>query len=182
MENSKLEEIIDSIALKNDIESSDIPTLDLYMDQIMTLFEDKLANNKRHPNDKILTKTMINNYSKEGLIKPIKGKKYTKEQILQMLLVYHLKNTISMQEIKQLLSPSYQAKTSIEELYQRFMIIKQNQKQELKPLLQNIIDTNHLSIEKESDRVLTIMALSALSSQLKETVEKIIDVYYPTGK
>ena len=182
MESSKIEDIINSIALKSDLESNDIPTLDLYMDQIMTLFEDKLANNKRHPDDKLLTKTMINNYSKEGLIKPIKGKKYTKEQILQMLLVYNLKNTITMQEIKQLLLPSYQEETSIEDLYQRFIAIKQNQKQELKPLVQNIIDTNHLSLDKESDRVLTIMALSALSSRLKETVEKIIDSYYSTDK
>ena len=45
----------------------------------MTLFDINLADNKRHDDDKLLTKTMINNYSKEGLLKPIKGKKYTKK-------------------------------------------------------------------------------------------------------
>lgn len=72
-----------------------MPDLDLYMDQITTLFADKT----QEP-DGLLTKTMINNYSKDGLIKPIKGKKYSKEHILQMLLIYRLKQTLSIQQIK----------------------------------------------------------------------------------
>ena len=35
---------------------------------------------------------MINNYSKAKVITPVKGKKYTKEQIIQMLIIYQLKN------------------------------------------------------------------------------------------
>ncbi|MEG2054425.1 MAG: DUF1836 domain-containing protein, partial [Oscillospiraceae bacterium] len=66
----------------------------------ITLMEDKLGKNKRFETDKLLTKTMINNYSKEGLIKPIHGKKYSKEHITQMLLIYQLKGTLSIQEIK----------------------------------------------------------------------------------
>lgn len=179
MKNSKLEEIVDNIASRSDLCSQDIPTLDLYMDQIMTLFDDKLKDNKRHEDDKLLTKTMVNNYSKEGLITPVKGKKYNKEQILQMLLVYNLKNTITMQEIKQLVAPTYQSNDSIEEIYDQFIRIKQDQNLELKPLIQKTIDDHNLNIEEERDRLITIMALSALSSQLKDTVEKIIDCYYP---
>ena len=100
MNNEKLDMILDQIENMSHLKSEDIPSLDLYMDQIMTLFDINLADNKRHDNDKLLTKTMINNYSKEGLLKPIKGKKYTKNHILQMLLIYSLKNTISIQEIK----------------------------------------------------------------------------------
>lgn len=178
MKNSKLEEIVETIANRSDLHSDDIPALDLYMDQIMTLFDEKLKDNKRQIEDKLLTKTMVNNYSKEGLIKPVKGKKYTKEQILQMLIVYNLKNTITMQEIKQLVTPTYQSEASIKELYDRFISIKQDQNQELKPLIQKTIDTHNLNIDNETDRLITIMALSALSSQLKDTVEKIIDTYY----
>lgn len=42
----------------------DIPKIDLYMDQITTFLEEQLKNTKRHEDDKIFTKTMINNYSK----------------------------------------------------------------------------------------------------------------------
>ena len=51
-----------------------IPAIDLYMDQILTLVEDGLSANKRRPQDKLLTKSMIHNYSKEQLIMPVKGK------------------------------------------------------------------------------------------------------------
>src|SRR5699024_5544358 len=105
MNNEKLDMILDQIENMSHLKSEDIPSLDLYMDQIMTLFDINLADNKRHDDDKLLTKTMINNYSKEGLLKPIKGKKYTKNHILQMLLIYSLKNTISIQEIKKILQP-----------------------------------------------------------------------------
>ncbi|MBF9672487.1 DUF1836 domain-containing protein, partial [Streptococcus pseudopneumoniae] len=86
-----------------DITSNDIPSIDLYMDQIISLIDNKLSANKRFESDKILTKTMINNYSKEGLIKPVKGKKYTKEQILQMIIIYSMKNKLTIQEIKRIL-------------------------------------------------------------------------------
>ena len=84
MEKLELIEIIDKVVNKSDLKASDIPSLDLYMDQIMTLFEEHLQDNKRYNEDKLLTKTMINNYTKAGIIKPVKGKKYTKEQIIGM--------------------------------------------------------------------------------------------------
>ena len=124
MNNEKLDMILDQIENMSHLKSEDIPSLDLYMDQIMTLFDINLADNKRHDDDKLLTKTMINNYSKEGLLKPIKGKKYTKEQIIGMLLVYNLKNTITIQEIKQVLAPVYANDESLENIYDQFIEIK----------------------------------------------------------
>ena len=95
-----LNNIIEKEVQKSSITSKDIPDLDLYMDQIMTLFDSHLANNKKNEDDKLLTKTMINNYSKSKVITQVKGKKYTKEQIIQMLMIYQLKNNLSIQEIK----------------------------------------------------------------------------------
>ncbi|WP_286669882.1 DUF1836 domain-containing protein, partial [Thomasclavelia cocleata] len=71
MEKLELIEIIDKVVNKSDLKASDIPSLDLYMDQIMTLFEEHLQDNKRYNEDKLLTKTMINNYTKAGIIKPV---------------------------------------------------------------------------------------------------------------
>ena len=90
-----------------DLTSGEIPNLDLYIDQILTLVEGKNAQSSPRYADNHLTKTMINNYSKEGLIAPIKGKKYTKEHIVQMLLIYSLKNTLSIGEIHRLLQGVY---------------------------------------------------------------------------
>ena len=91
----ELIQILQKPLQQKEVEVADLPDLDLYMDQITTLFADKT----QEP-ESLLTKTMINNYSKDGLIKPIKGKKYSKEHILQMLLIYRLKQTLSIQQIK----------------------------------------------------------------------------------
>ena len=97
---NELEQIIDKVINKSILKSQDIPSLDLYMDQIMTLFETNLNDNKRYQDDKLLTKTMINNYSKAGIIKPVKGKKYTKEQIIGMLIIYNLKILLQFKKSK----------------------------------------------------------------------------------
>lgn len=110
-------------ALKNEVDAekllsaADIPDLDLYMDQLLTLINGKGA--APAP----LTKTMVNNYSKEKIIAPVKGKTYTKEQVLQIYTVFLLKNTLSMGEIKAAVTDFY-AKSDGEQLlekaYQRF--------------------------------------------------------------
>ena len=71
----RLEQTIDAVFSDRDITPSDVPQLDLYMDQVLTLFDRTLSESKRTPEDKLLTKTMVNNYVKEGLITPVRGKK-----------------------------------------------------------------------------------------------------------
>lgn len=182
MEQLELTEIIDKVVNKSDLKASDIPSLDLYMDQIMTLFEEHLQDNKRYDDDKLLTKTMINNYSKAGVIKPVKGKKYTKEQIIGMLLIYNLKNTITIQEIKHVLAPIYNNDNSLEDIYNQFIEIKKLQDEELKPLVLNIINTFDLDINNDDQRLVTIMALASLSNQLTSIIQGIIDNYCNINK
>ena len=69
----RLEQTIDAVFSDRDITPSDVPQLDLYMDQVLTLFDRTLSESKRAPGDKLLTKTMVNNYVKEGLILYAKG-------------------------------------------------------------------------------------------------------------
>ena len=104
-----------------DLHPNEIPSIDLYLDQITSLADEKRKEGSPRFADRALTKTMINNYSKDGLLSPIKGKKYTKEQILQMLLVYEMKNTLSISEIKRILQnvyalPEYDA-AALERIY-----------------------------------------------------------------
>lgn len=69
-----LNDAIAEVFSDHDILPSDVPQLDLYMDQILSLFEQGLRDSKRDPSDKLLTKTMVNNYVKEGLVNPVRGK------------------------------------------------------------------------------------------------------------
>lgn len=83
----------------------DIPNIDLYMDQITTFMDEQLAASKRHEDDKILTKTMINNYAKNDLLPPPEKKKYSKEHVLTLIFIYYFKNILSISDIQSILNP-----------------------------------------------------------------------------
>lgn len=87
------------------VKPEDIPNIDLYMDQITTFMDSQLAASKRHEDDKILTKTMINNYAKNNLLPPPEKKKYTKEHVLTLIFIYYFKSILSISDIQGILNP-----------------------------------------------------------------------------
>ncbi len=87
------------------IHPSGIPDIDLYMDQITTFMDEHLATTKRYEDDKILTKTMINNYAKNNLLPPPEKKKYSKDHLLILTFIYYYKNILSINDIQTLLAP-----------------------------------------------------------------------------
>lgn len=100
-----LNSIVDSIGRIDYVRPKDIPNIDLYMDQVTTFMEDRLKRTKRYPEDKILTKTMINNYAKNNLLPPPVKKKYSKEHMLVLIFIYYFKNLLSIKDIETLLKP-----------------------------------------------------------------------------
>lgn len=87
------------------IKTADIPNIGLYMDQVTTFMDEQLEACKRHDEDKILTKTMINNYAKNNLLPAPEKKKYSKEHVLTLLFIYYFKNLLSINDIQTLLNP-----------------------------------------------------------------------------
>ena len=87
------------------INPADIPSIELYMDQVTTFMDKELSGTKRHADDKILTKTMINNYSKNNLLPPSDKKKYSKDHIILLIYIYYMKNFLSINDIQTLLQP-----------------------------------------------------------------------------
>lgn len=87
------------------VKPEDIPNIDLYMDQITTFMEEQLSACRRYDTDKILTKTMINNYAKNDLLPPSEKKKYTKEHVLTLIFIYYFKNILSISDIQSILNP-----------------------------------------------------------------------------
>lgn len=66
--NDLLNSILASISRIDYVKSTDIPNIDLYMDQVTSFMEKQLKSTKRNDDDKVLTKTMINNYAKNDLL------------------------------------------------------------------------------------------------------------------
>ena len=100
-----LESILESLNRIDYIRPEDVPGIDLYMDQVTTFMDRELATSKRYEEDKILTKTMINNYAKNNLLPPPIKKKYTREHLLLLIFIYYFKNILSISDIQSLLSP-----------------------------------------------------------------------------
>lgn len=100
-----IEDLLEFISTKDYVYSKDIPNIDLYMDQVTTFMDDHLGLFKRSADEKILTKTMINNYSKCEILPPTIRKKYTHEHVILLLFVYYFKNILSIPDIKILLEP-----------------------------------------------------------------------------
>lgn len=116
------------------IRMEDIPSIALYMDQVIQLFEQNYHSYKRNEDEKILTKTMINNYAKGKLLPPIKNKRYSKEHILTMSLIYQLKGILSIQDIKSTLESLNEEvqkeEVNIEDVYDMYIdMINENEEQ-----------------------------------------------------
>lgn len=166
-----------------DLLPEEIPAIDLYLDQITCLASDKLREGSPRFYDRALTKTMVNNYSKDGLISPIKGKKYTKEHFLQMLLVYAMKSTLSIGEIKRILQNLYRVEgfdaEMLTDIYRRYLEIKQYERKNACRVMKIIIRSAGLDLEKEEDFAVLLLGLSSISSYLKTIVQALLEEHYP---
>ena len=87
------------------IKPEQIPNIDLYMDQVTTFMDEHLGQSKRYEDDKVLTKTMINNYAKNNLLPSPEKKRYTREHMLMLIFIYYFKNILSITDIQKLLGP-----------------------------------------------------------------------------
>lgn len=118
------------------VKSEDIPDISLYMDQMTSFIDEKLESFKREEDDKLLTKTMINNYTKNKLLPPSDKKKYTKNHVMLLILIYFYKNVLSFADIKRLCDLSIyndfgKGDGSISQLYDMLIHIEDDKKNEI---------------------------------------------------
>ena len=118
------------------VKSEDIPDISLYMDQMTSFIDEKLESFKREEDDKLLTKTMINNYTKNKLLPPSDKKKYTKNHVMLLILIYFYKNVLSFVDIKRLCDLSIynsfdKGDESLSKLYDILVHIEDDKKNEI---------------------------------------------------
>ena len=158
METFEKRELLDMIQGFNTIDfitPETVPDIDLYMDQITTFMDTHLASCKRYPDDKILTKTMINNYTKNDLIPPPVRKKYSKEHVLLLIFVYYMKDFLSISDIKTLIDPLkdsfFQREDegiTMHEIYQR---ISGLEKAQINPIIEDLNENLSTALDAFAD-------------------------------
>lgn len=193
MERSSEESIMDILKKLNEIDYIDpdeIPSIDLYMDQVTTFMNEHLAACKRQDDDKILTKTMINNYTKNNFLPPPVKKKYSKEHMYLLIFLYYFKNVLSITDIQKIFKPLtdmfYENKSrdvSLEEIYRKIFKMERIQTDNLtKDILRRFKASQNLfpevKNEEEADflsRFAVICLLSFDAYMKKQLVERMID-------
>lgn len=182
MTQKELEALI-AVAVKDaDLANTDIPAIDLYLDQILCLVADKNAGASPRYRERALTKTMINNYSKDGLISPIAGKKYTHEHIIEMLLVYALKNTLSIGEIKRVLMGARGdcgfTGAELTAAYDRFLAVKENNRVRTGETVKTLLSDDGLDVRDDHDFFVALLDILSLSAYLKAVAQEMLEARY----
>lgn len=184
MEN--INQIIEHLGLEASLTLEEIPKIDLYMDQVIQLFESKFNGTKRNEDEKILTKTMINNYAKGKLIFPIQNKKYSKEHLILMSLIYQLKGALSINDIKATLD-GINKKIIIDEIdldsfYTSFLNLTRQNVEDFKVDIEDRVKDVKKEIPVEDqgsspylEHVLMISSLVHMSNLYRKVAEKLVD-------
>lgn len=174
--------VMNAAMLQNKIGPAQIPDLDLYVDQIITIFEERLGKTRRRENDKILTKAMVNNYSKEKLIRPVKGKKYTREQVLQILLIFHMKNMLSIGDIKLVMGRIMAEGYEVSDLESVFKKAENTNETEMGNIITKHLDSRYGKDLETEDVLAILMEIAELTMFLRRTAENIVDYYFAPTK
>ncbi|MCR5692138.1 MAG: DUF1836 domain-containing protein [Eubacterium sp.] len=193
MDNTSEESVLDILQKLNDIDYIDpdeIPNIDLYMDQVTTFMDEHLAACRRKDEEKILTKTMINNYTKNDFLPPPVKKKYNKEHMYLLIFLYYFKSVLSITDIQKVFKPLinmfYDGKSenvSMEDIYRKIFKMEKIQSDNLtKDILRRFKASQNLFPEVENEeeadylsRFAVICLLSFDSYLKKQLVQRLID-------
>lgn len=168
------------------VQIEDLPAIDLYMDQVTTLLEDKLGDTRRGRRGKPLTATMLGNYTKEGLLKKIKGKKYPREHLLMMVLLYHLKGSLPLGDIKELfdwveedltLDKNHYDPARVESLFADFTQMQQAQLVQMAALTQEGMEDFDLGGETPEQLLRSVLYFSNLANLASAAARELITQY-----
>lgn len=183
-----LNSILESLSRIDYIKPDEVPNIDLYMDQVTTFMDAQLIHSKRYSEDKILTKTMINNYAKNDLLPPPVKKKYSREHMLTLIFIYYFKSILSITDIQTLLKPitdkyfDSDEKFNLTDIYNEVFSLEKEQIEEMK---QDVIrrykrseETFQDAPEEDREYLKSFSFICMLAFDVyikKQIIEKMID-------
>lgn len=192
-----LNSILASLERIDNIKLDELPNIDLYMDQLTTFMDGRLRKTTRYPDDdKILTKTMINNYAKNDLLPPPVRKKYSRDHVILLLFIYYYKSILSINDIQTLIEPlnskfhiSEEGNITLSDVYKE---IYEMEEEHLESFRDDIIKNFEKSqttfedaAENEKGKLQMFSFISLLSYDIflkKLIIEKMLDNYAAKNK
>lgn len=186
------DDIIKELHLTDEIKLSEIPKLDLYVEQVIGFIEEHMSHVKRNEQDKLITKTMVGNYTRDGVLMPSKNKKYNRSHIIMLILIYNLKQILSIEDIKTLFSPIMKDMSTtsddvipLEDIYSALLEIKSAELEgfgelvyEKYKLIQDKLENVATKDKDIAEIFMTVIMLVAQANAQKRLAEKLIDKYF----
>ena len=124
---------------------NELPNLDLYMDQVITLMEKYLSVYKKSV-DKLITPSMINNYVKLGVIPKPSKKRYSRIHLAYLIMVCSLKQVMPISEVQKLVPLDLTEK----EVETAFNTFREMQKQVFSQVTNEVANSQQNLSEKEN--------------------------------
>ncbi len=152
------------------IDIDKIPNIDLYVDQLTSFIEANSFSNQEGN----LTKSMVNNYCKNKIIPPSEKKKYNKNHILLLTIIYNSKSIISISDIKKIFDSFEEEKVPVYYETLATLLVKSQESfsEEINTYLDNINFENNKITNKES---LAILATKlAIEANYKKMLSELI--------
>ncbi len=177
MDIQKILKLTDEAQDKYKIEISEIPNINLYMEQVLTFLNDELDEYKRDSKDKIYTKSMINNYVKSQVLSKPDNKKYTPNHVIELLLIFYMKQILSLDDIKILLQYSL-PDNNLKDIYSAYLKHTTNGYLNISSEISSYIKTLESDEALKNDKTKTLLLIGILTAKAnayKMFSEKLID-------
>lgn len=182
---------IEEYVSRGKIGADAFPDMEIYMDQAETFLNKELGVYKKSEKDKVITKTMIGNYVKHNMVPRPVNKKYSKDHLILLTLIFYLKGTFQMEEIEKLVKPlidnynsEFDDKIDLAALYEGILEV---QAAEQEALVQNVgsmineikyqLKETELSDDDMLELFMLIMNLSMKADAHKFLAHKLLQEY-----
>jgi hypothetical protein len=183
---------IEELAAEGFIPLERFPDLDIYMDQAAAFMNEELNIYKKKKNDQVITKTMIGNYVKHKMLPRPENKKYTRDHMVLLTIIYYLKGSFQMGEIEKLMKPlisnynsEFDDKINLMSIYEGLSTLQETELQSLLSDTKEDIKTikHHLSEAELSDDdmvelFMLIVNLAIKADAQKYLAQKLLQEYF----
>lgn len=191
-----MKNVIEDFLANGTIEESSFPDMELYMDQAAGFMNKKLSIYKADQKDTVITKTMIGNYVKHGMLPRPENKKYSKDHLIILTLIYYLKSTFQMDEIEKLMKPiienynsEFDDKIDLGLLYASIANVQEEERKKMaKSSMEDVDNLKHalshgdLSDDDMLELFALIVNLSMKADFQKHLAQKLLNEYFMKPK
>ncbi|MEO1771275.1 MULTISPECIES: DUF1836 domain-containing protein [Enterococcus] len=151
----------------------ELPELELYMDQVITLIDRYLSPIIEPEKHHLLSSAMVNNYVKHKLVPPPLKKRYNKNHLAYLIAITLIKQVLTITDIKELIV----MQLAIDEPKQAYNNFCQIQEESLRYVAGLVLaEENDPTLVRQSDYRYLAVENAAASFASKLLVEKIIEL------